>query len=185
MWSSNWDGVCTKRCVIFRRCAAYRFWWDNWAIILIRSDLPLAFCSLTPACYFSVGRMGSLFRMSLKGESHRACLDGRVGSTYDFVVNVSEIREFDSSLTSWFLFALLWMEGALKCFAKFLKSFRKWHQWDNWMMTKKYFKWLIEFFNWIVLILWFDGFSGGESYEIQNFDDVREYEHKNEKCNAY
>ena len=52
-------------------------------------------------------------------------------------------------------------------------------------MTKKYFKWLIEFLNWIVLVLWFDGFSRGESYEIQNFDDVREYEHENEKCNAY
>ena len=53
------------------------------------------------------------------------------------------------------------------------------------MMTKKYFKWLIEFVLIGVLALWLDGFSGGESYEIQNFDDVREYEHKNEKCNAY
>ena len=52
------------------------------------------------------------------------------------------------------------------------------------MMTKKYFKWLIEFLNQIVLVLYLDGFSGGESYEIQNFDDMREYEHENEKCNA-
>ena len=116
MWLSNWNGVCTKRCVIFRRCAAYRFWWDNWAIILIRSDLPLAFCSLTPTCYFSVGRVGSLFRMSLKGESHRACLDGRVGSTYDFMVNV-EIGKFESSI----LLCILMDGRGLKCFAKSLK----------------------------------------------------------------
>ena len=136
-----WNGVCTKGCVIFRRCAAYRFWWDNWAIILIRSDLPLAFCSLTPACYFSEGRMGSLFGMSLKGESHGACLDGRVGSTYDFMINVMKL--VDSRVR--FFFPFLWMERGLKCFAKSMKNFRKWHQWDSWMMTKKYFKWLIEF----------------------------------------
>ena len=117
MWLSNWNGVCTKRCVIFRRCAAYRFWWDNWAIILIRSDLPLAFCSLTTACYFSVGRMGSLFRMSLKGESHKACLGGRVGSAYDFMVNVMIIDRFESSIPF-----CTFMDGrGLKCFAKSLK----------------------------------------------------------------
>ena len=40
----------------------------------------------------------------------------------------------------------------------------------------------LNFSNWIVLVLWFDGFSGGESYdyEIKNCDDVKEYE--NEKC---
>ena len=36
--------------------------------------------------------------MSLKGESHEACLGGRVGSTYDFVVNMSEIGRFESSI---------------------------------------------------------------------------------------
>ena len=36
---------------------------------------------------------------------------------------------------------------------------------------KRYFKWLMKFFNWIVL--WFDGFSGGEGYNIGNFNGVR------------
>ena len=59
--------------------------------------------------------------MSLKGESHRACLDGRVGSAYDFMVNMSEIGRFESSIPLCIL-----MDGrGLKCFAKSLKNFRK------------------------------------------------------------
>ena len=144
MWLSNWNGVCTKRCVIFRRCAAYRFWWDNWAIILIRSDLPLAFCSLTPACYFSVGRMGSLFGMSLKGESREHTWMAR------WIAHMTLWRVYDARVR--FFFAFLWMKRSLKFFAKFLKSFRKWYK--------------------------LAGCSGGKSYEIQNFDDVREWEWK-------
>ena len=142
MWLSNWNGVCTKRCVIFRRCAAYKFWWDNWAIILIRSDLSLAFCSLTPTCYFSVGRMGSLFGMPLKGESHRACLDGRVGSACNFMVNV--VKLVDSRVR--FFFALLWMEGAWNALQNLWRVLENDINGMDWMMTKKYFKWLIEIF---------------------------------------
>ena len=41
------------------------------------------------------------------------------------------------------------------------------------------------FLNWIVLVLWFDGFSGGRNYEIKNFDGVREYEHESKKSNVW
>ena len=144
MWLSNWNGVCTKRCVIFRRCAAYRFWWDNWAIILIRSDLPLAFLLSHPRMLFLCGENGLFIaNVSERWESHEAYLDDRVGSACDFMVNVIKIGRFVSSIL--FLHFYGWKRG-LKCFAKSLKSFRKWHQWDNWMMTKKYFKWLIEVF---------------------------------------
>ena len=59
--------------------------------------------------------------MSLKGESHRACLDGRVDSAYDFMVNVMIIDRFESSIPF-----CTFMDGrGLKCFAKSLKNFRK------------------------------------------------------------
>ena len=59
--------------------------------------------------------------MSLKGESHEAYLDGRVGSAYDFMVNMSEIGRFGSPIPF-----CTFMDGrGLKCFAKSLKSFRK------------------------------------------------------------
>ena len=59
--------------------------------------------------------------VSERRESHEACLGGRVGSTYDFMVNMSEIGRFGSPI----LFCILMDERGLKCFAKSLKSFRK------------------------------------------------------------
>ena len=55
--------------------------------------------------------------MSLKEESHKACLGGRVGSAYDFMVNMSEIGRFESSI----LFCIFMDGRGLKCFAKSLK----------------------------------------------------------------
>ena len=54
--------------------------------------------------------------MSERRESHEACLGGRVGSTYDFMVNV-EIGKFESSI----LLCILMDGRGLKCFAKSLK----------------------------------------------------------------
>ena len=115
--------------------------------------------------------MGSLFRMSERRESHEACLDGRVGSAYDFMVNVMIIDRFESSIL----------------FYTFMDGKEAWNALQNlWRILENDINGIVEwwqrnilngwlnFSNWIVLALWLDGFSGGESYEIQNFDDVRE-----------
>ena len=52
--------------------------------------------------------------MSLKGESHGACLDGRVGSAYDFMVNVMIIDRFESSIP----FCIFMDEKELEMFCK-------------------------------------------------------------------
>ena len=57
--------------------------------------------------------------MSLKGESHRACLDGRVGSTYDFMVNMSEIGKFEGSI----LFCIFMDGKKLEMFCKIFEEF--------------------------------------------------------------
>ena len=59
--------------------------------------------------------------MSLKGESHRACLDGRVGSTYDFMVNMSEIGRFESLIP----FCIFMDEKGLEMFCKIFEEFSK------------------------------------------------------------
>ena len=75
--------------------------------------------------------------MSLKGESHEACLDGRVGSAYDFMVNVMIIDRFESSILfcifmdgkgAWNVLQNLWriLENDINGII------------DNWMMTKKW-----------------------------------------------
>jgi len=59
--------------------------------------------------------------MSLKGESHEACLDGRVGSAYDFMVNVMIIDRFESSI----LFSIFMDEKELEMFCKIFEEFSK------------------------------------------------------------
>ena len=57
--------------------------------------------------------------MSERRESHEACLDGRVGSTYEFMVNMSEIGRFESSI----LFYTFMDEKELEMFCKIFEEF--------------------------------------------------------------
>ena len=59
--------------------------------------------------------------MSLKGESHKACLDGRGGSAYDFMVNVMIIDRFESSIR----FCIFMDEKELEMFCKIFEEFSK------------------------------------------------------------
>ena len=59
--------------------------------------------------------------MSLKGESHRACLDGRVGSAYEFMVNMSEIGRFGSPI----LFCIFMDGKELEMLCKIFEEFSK------------------------------------------------------------
>ena len=60
--------------------------------------------------------------MSLKGESHKACLGGRVGGACNFMVNVMIIDRFESSI----LFFSIFMDGkGLEMFCKIFEEFSK------------------------------------------------------------
>ena len=57
--------------------------------------------------------------MSERRESHEACLDGRVGSAYDFMVNVMIIDRFESSIP----FCIFMDEKELEMFCKIFEEF--------------------------------------------------------------
>ena len=57
--------------------------------------------------------------VSKRREGHRACLDGRVDSAYDFMVN--EMKLVNSRVR--FFFTFLWMEKGLEIFCKIYEEF--------------------------------------------------------------